>query len=175
MVPNRKTVRSLDALPIAGTSDDRNRGFTMSSFPLELSHTTRHTYFVSLISWQLCQPSERSFLQKRVHDCDVRSRTRYAPHTGSLFCMLLAPFPQQTLPLTHLVIQRLPSRMRGKGSKPALFEVQITSRLGGKLFSTSSSKDVRSWIQAGAIASSPLILCGSETLPWVARHGLCER
>jgi len=27
MVPNRKTVRSLDSLPIAGTSDDWNRGF----------------------------------------------------------------------------------------------------------------------------------------------------
>jgi hypothetical protein len=63
-----------------------NQGLTMSSFPLERSPPTRHTYFVSLIFWKFCQPSERSFLQKRVHDCDVRSRTRYAPHAGSSCC-----------------------------------------------------------------------------------------
>jgi hypothetical protein len=60
-----------------------NWGLSLSSFLLAHRHTTRHTYFVSLLFWQRCQPSERSCLQKGVHDCDVQSRTRHATHAGS--------------------------------------------------------------------------------------------
>jgi len=48
-------------------------------------HKACHDYlpsWVSLISWKLSRlyPCRESFLQKGVHDCDVRFRTRYALH-----------------------------------------------------------------------------------------------
>src|SRR5262245_35339672 len=52
----------------------------VNTLPCTLLYPTAYFGCVPKLQGSSVHPSERSFLQKRVHDRDVWSRTRYAPH-----------------------------------------------------------------------------------------------
>jgi hypothetical protein len=128
MVPNRKTVRSLDSLTLAGTRDDWNRGFNRFSPSQLLARPLTSLYI------HVCGCVE-NVLQHIVWD------PVYDGMPGLCASCSADPTPSKHFPST--IFHRLPYCMRGKGKHTRAVRGVDLSRLGGKLCSVSKRKAVK--------------------------------